>query len=124
MTDICIGACAPAGDYRHFDIKSGMNLSDMPRFPTEEFVNQMPPKVKTLVAGIYLAKVVDHLQGVELSAAPRLNSPKSRRMLEALKQQSGLISTALMANGLSGKPEGVIQKDSVDEVGSPDSKNA
>src|SRR5512139_3712645 len=76
MTDVCVEDCAQAGDYRHFEIKSGVNLSEMPRFPMNEFVNQMPLKVRQIVVAIYLAKIVDHLQGVELSAAPRLVDPR------------------------------------------------
>jgi hypothetical protein len=65
MVDVCVEDCAPKGDCRHFDLKDGVNLQDMSRFPLEEFLNQMPPKVRQVVAAVYLAKVVDFLQGVE-----------------------------------------------------------
>ena len=76
MVDVCVEECAPAGDYRHFELKEGVNLPDMPRFPTEEFLKQMPPKVRQVVVAIYLAKMVDHLQGIESPDMPVAYRPR------------------------------------------------
>lgn len=80
MVDVCVEECAPEGDYCHFELKEGVNLSDMPRFPTEEFLNQMPPKVRQVVVAVYLAKMVDHLQGVEDYERPAVYRPRRRQV--------------------------------------------
>ena len=64
MNEICIEDCAIKRDCSAFEPKPNLNLSDMPRFPLNESVSMTKEEKFTSVT-IYLAKVVDHLQGIE-----------------------------------------------------------
>ena len=56
--------CALKRDCSAFEIKPGLKLTDLPRFPLEESA-QMTRDERFTSVSVYLAKVVDHLQGVE-----------------------------------------------------------
>lgn len=79
--DVCIEECAPEGDCRHFEIKDGVNLRDLPRFPLNEFLKQLPPKVRQVVVAVYLAKLVDEAQGIESFERPIAYRPRHRQLL-------------------------------------------
>src|SRR5688572_4672595 len=64
MSEICIEQCAINRDCSGFDPKPDLKLGDMPRFPLKQSANMTKEEKFTSVT-IYLAKVVDHLQGVE-----------------------------------------------------------
>lgn len=64
MNEICIEHCAPQRDCSAFEPKPNLKLSDMPRFPLHEKASMTKEEKFTSVT-IYLAKVVDHLQGNE-----------------------------------------------------------
>jgi hypothetical protein len=64
MNEICVEHCAVKRDCSAFEPKPGLRLSDMPRFPLKES-GSMTKEEKFMSVTIYLAKVVDHLQGVE-----------------------------------------------------------
>jgi hypothetical protein len=80
LTDICVEDCAPARDYRHFKLKDDLVFEDYPRFPLKLFLEELSPKVRQVVAAIYLAKIMDYLQGV-----PDGHNPHGSRSREALK---------------------------------------
>jgi hypothetical protein len=85
MNDVCIEECAPAKDYRWFELKKGVNLEDMPRFPLEEFTNGMPARTRGIVVAVYLKKIVDCLQGRVEYDLPRIDDRKNgRRVLDHL----------------------------------------
>jgi hypothetical protein len=63
LSDLCVEECAPNVDYSWFLLKPDLNLEEMPPFPLAEFLDEMPPRVRQVVAAVYLAKIVDHLQG-------------------------------------------------------------
>src|SRR6266508_6185158 len=64
MNEICIEHCATKRDCSAFEPKPNLKLSDMPRFPLNDAVNMTKEEKFTSVT-IYLAKVVDYLQGNE-----------------------------------------------------------
>jgi len=64
MNEICIEDCAIKRDCSAFEPKPNLKLGDMPHFPLKESVN-MTKEEKFASVTIYLAKVVDHLKGVE-----------------------------------------------------------
>ena len=64
MNEICIEDCALKRDCSAFEPKPNLKLSDMPRFPLKES-GSMTKEEKFTSVTIYLAKVVDHLQGKE-----------------------------------------------------------
>jgi hypothetical protein len=61
---VCFEECAPARDYRWFQLKENVDLLTLPRFPLHEFLEEMCPNVRQIVVAIYLAKIADFLQGV------------------------------------------------------------
>lgn len=62
MNEICVESCAAKKDCSAFAPKPNLKLADMPRFPETE---GMTREEKFTSVTIYLAKVVDHLQGLE-----------------------------------------------------------
>ena len=65
MNQICMEACAPARDYQNFELKKGIDPADMPDFPYQDFVEEMLPKVRTIVISIHLFKMRALLKGEE-----------------------------------------------------------
>jgi hypothetical protein len=64
MNEICIEDCAVKRDCSAFEPKPDLNLSNMPPFPLKESATMTKEERFTSVT-IYLAKMVDHLQGRE-----------------------------------------------------------
>ncbi len=64
MNEVCIEDCAIKRDCSAFDLKPNLKLIDMPRFPLEES-GSMTKEEKFTVVTVYLAKMIDHLQGRE-----------------------------------------------------------
>ena len=62
MNEICVENCAIKRDCSGFDAKPNLTLADMPRFPSTEGMSR---EEKFTSVTIYLAKVVDHLKGIE-----------------------------------------------------------
>ncbi len=77
MNERCIEECAIKRDCSAFEPKPNLKLADMPRFPLEESANMTKEEKFTSVT-VFLAKVVDHLQGVEneTRSFPIYHSPK------------------------------------------------
>ena len=73
MNQICVEHCAIQRDCSAFEPKPNLKLTDMPRFPE---TSGMTKEEKFTSVTIYLAKVVDHLQGVE--EEPRIYPPPRR----------------------------------------------
>ena len=62
MNDVCVEHCAVKRDCSFFDEKPNLKITDLPRFPDTR--GKTKEEKFTLVT-VYLAKVVDHLQGTE-----------------------------------------------------------
>jgi len=62
MNEVCIERCALRRDCSTFEPKENLKLIDMPKFPE---TSGMSREERFTSVSIYLAKVVDHLQGVE-----------------------------------------------------------
>ena len=75
MNEVCVEHCAIKRDCSAFEPVLNLKLSDMPRFPQTD---EMTKEEKFTSVTIYLAKVVDHLQGVEDETPPRTVSGDSR----------------------------------------------
>lgn len=94
MNEICVESCAVKRDCSAFEVKPELKLGDMPRFPLPESANMTKEERFTSVT-VYLAKVVDHLQGVEDepdSLPIRRNHDRSgsRAVLEDIKGKNVL----------------------------------
>jgi hypothetical protein len=64
---------------------------DLPRFPLKAFVEEMGPKERTLVIGLYTALLVDQAQGREIpDPRRRVNHAHTGRLLHKGVDQSGL----------------------------------
>ena len=64
MNEVCIEHCAIIRNCSGFEMKPGINLIDMPRFPIDQ-IGEMTKEEKFMAVTVYLAKVVDHLNGSE-----------------------------------------------------------
>ena len=64
MSEVCIEHCAIERDCSGFDPKPNLKLGDMPRFPLKGS-ETMTKEEKFTSVTVYLAKVVDHLKGVD-----------------------------------------------------------
>jgi hypothetical protein len=83
MNEICVEQCAIKRDCSGFEPKPDLRLSDMPHFPLTESANMTKEERFTSVT-VYLAKVVDHLQGRDAELYPlplprALYSPDPRK---------------------------------------------
>ena len=64
MNEKCIEECALKRDCSGFDLKPGIDLIDVPRFPIDE-IGIMTKEEKFTSVAVYLAVLTDHLKGVE-----------------------------------------------------------
>ncbi len=64
MNEICVESCALKRDASAFEPKPNLTIEDMPRFPMRD-TKGMTKEEKFAVVALYLAKVVDHLKGIE-----------------------------------------------------------
>lgn len=81
MNEICIEHCAVKRDCSAFEPKPNLKLSDMPRFHLNDSA-EMTKEEKFTSVTVYLAKVVDHLQGNE-DEAPVIFPRASRASINA-----------------------------------------
>ncbi|SRR6266496_235936 len=64
INQVCVENCAIKRDCSAFDPKPNLTLSDMPPFPLTQSAS-MTKEEKFMAVTVYLAKVVDHLNGSE-----------------------------------------------------------
>jgi hypothetical protein len=64
MNEVCIEHCAIVRNCSGFELKPGINLIDMPRFPIDQ-IGEMTKEEKFTSVAVYVAKTVDHLKGVQ-----------------------------------------------------------
>jgi hypothetical protein len=60
MSEVCVENCAIKRDCSAFEPKPNLKLADMPRFPKTEGMSR---DEKFASVTVYLAKIVDHLNG-------------------------------------------------------------
>jgi hypothetical protein len=72
QTTSAIEDCALFRDARHFEPKD-LNIEDMPRFPRDEFENEMGNDERKKCLAIYMERLTDQAQGIrhEASRVPR-----------------------------------------------------
>jgi hypothetical protein len=75
MNEQCVTHCAVRRDTSCFKPKE-MTLAEAPPFPMYEFNNEMNATERQKCAGFYLGKVVDYLQGRQVSYRTRTNNGK------------------------------------------------
>ena len=64
MNEVCIEHCAIVRNCSGFELKPGINLIDMPRFPIDQ-IGEMTKEEKFTSVAVYVAKTVDHLKGLQ-----------------------------------------------------------
>ena len=62
MNEICIECCALRRDAAYFELKPGINLMDMPRFPLKDWLEDMNKAERGISIAVYITKIVDCLQ--------------------------------------------------------------
>ena len=94
MNEVCVTICAPKRNASWFEIKDGINLEDLPRFPQQSWQHEMTSAERQAIAGLYLRAIVDHLKGVHNEPARTYpDSIGNRRLLKALQKQGLLDGT-------------------------------
>ncbi|MCP4425764.1 MAG: hypothetical protein GY803_14815 [Chloroflexi bacterium] len=93
MNEVCIEGCAPNRKTTQFELKKDVNLSMLPPFPFREWQEDMNPAERKTVAGLYLSKIVDRLQGRENNVWTRSTRPdpdryRNDRVSKAVKVES------------------------------------
>jgi hypothetical protein len=86
MNDVCVEHCAVKRDTSYFDDKP-IPFELLPRYPVHE-AKDMTKEEKFVSVVVYLAKVIDHLQGV--THGEHIYSPRSSIIFEDVKQQGVL----------------------------------
>jgi hypothetical protein len=78
MNEICVEHCAIERDCSGFEEKPNLKLAGMPRFPKTD---GMTKEEKFTSVTVYLAKVVDHLNGIDDEHHPSeiYQAPQSAR---------------------------------------------
>ena len=61
--DVCMEDYAVKRDCSQFEPNEVFELSDLPRFLLQQWQQKMTPKERQSIAGDYLAKIADYLQG-------------------------------------------------------------
>ena len=79
MSEICGEQCAPNRDISGFELKKGIDLIEMPRFPIDSIAH-FTKEERLIVVAVYNAKIVDHLKGViDEPAHPPIRRPDTDR---------------------------------------------
>ena len=94
MNEVCVENCAIKRDCSAFEEKPNLKLSDMPHFPLKESAGMTKEERFTSVT-IYLAKVVDHLQGKEDVPETFVGqAPRSRRINREIVKIAKVLNTS------------------------------
>jgi hypothetical protein len=120
MNQLCVEDCASRRDCSKFEPRKDLELEDMPRFPLKE-MSWMTREERLAAVTIYLAKVVDHLQGNEYEYTtairrPHSNGPTSGRIPPALQEQDLLPDPATEHTVYQAGPERQDQTVGSDQV--------
>jgi hypothetical protein len=91
--DACVEGCAITKDCSQFEPNEVFELIDLPSFPLKEWQHEMTSKERQAAAGVYIAKIVDCLQGRQPDVwnhrtRPYTNRPRNSRISEAIQEQS------------------------------------
>jgi len=105
MNEVCVEHCAIKRDCSAFEPMPNLNLSDMPRFPQTE---GMTREEKFTSVTVYLAKVVDHLQGVEYEEPPIT----IRRAARILNIHEAVAQVASSLNETASNDQTILRKES------------
>ena len=90
MNEVCVEQCAVKRDCSAFDPRPNLKLDDMHRFPLKESAS-MTKEEKFTAVTVYLAKVVDHLQGNEDKTDPMVTyqaSPVRRELIRTISEMT------------------------------------
>src|SRR5215212_8357521 len=100
MNEICIEHCAVGRDCSAFEPKPNLKLADMPQFPLKESADMTKEEKFTSVT-VYLAKVIDHLQGSEEETPvtlPRASRANISTEIAGISSLQGLQNEMVKAN--------------------------
>ncbi len=61
LTEECI-ECIAEMKYRHFKLRPGTGIKDLPSFPLEDVLKESNPSFRLVVFSIYIAAITDYLQ--------------------------------------------------------------
>lgn len=61
LSDQCV-PCLTESNTTKFEIRQDLSIDDLPPFPSVEFNNGMPVKMRQAIVGAYVEKIVERLQ--------------------------------------------------------------
>lgn len=73
MNDVCVEVCVPRRDTCWFELKRDYTLEELPPFSFETWQNDLTARERQTYIGLYMAKVVDRLQGREKNVWTRFD---------------------------------------------------
>jgi hypothetical protein len=62
MTEECFKDCVHEGQNKHFKLRTGTGIKDLPAFPLEEVLNYADARARLVIVSTYLAAITDYLQ--------------------------------------------------------------
>ena len=86
MNQQCVDDCAIKRDCSWFELRPGIRLEDLPRYPIND-TKDMTGSEKFTSVVVYLTKLVDYIKGDEDYGRENLYRPSSRKVLTALRGQ-------------------------------------
>lgn len=122
MTDLCLENCALERKGRWFELRKDLSIQDMPRFPIDEFVNDMTADERKIILGSYTAKLVDQAQGVIYEPIIRrsdLHDPRTKSISKNEQKQVVLFSATPAATSVEDRKESEDQTVRPTEMAQP-----
>ena len=62
LTKECFEDCIHEGEYKHFRLRPGTGIKDLPGFPISEILDFPDPRFRLVVISIYISAITDYLQ--------------------------------------------------------------
>ena len=76
FTSECLKQCIEERKYKHFKLRPGTGIKDLPSFPMNDIINYPDPNFRLVTLSLYIQAITDYLQNEEqykfLEKAPKM----------------------------------------------------
>ena len=62
LTNECFDDCVHGGEYKHFRLRPGTGIKDLPEFPIREIIDYPDDRFRLVTISIYIEAITDYLQ--------------------------------------------------------------